>query len=276
MIQVSPLARDPHALYEVAVQAVDHDLDFCERVWRTVRGGRFHLLREDFCGTALLACAWALRRRENRAVGLDLHGPVLAWARRQHLARMGEAARRVTLLRRDVRAVTRPAADVAVALNFSHWAFRERDALRRYFRAVRRSLTRRGLFVVNAFGGSEAFQELVEKRRVAPSQGPDGLRIPGFTYVWEHARFSPLDHRLLAHIHFHFADGTKLRRAFTYDWRAWTLPEIQEVMREAGFSDAQVYVEGWDEKRDRPDEIYRRRRHFRNQEGWLAFVVGVV
>ena len=71
------------------------------------------------------------------------------------------------------------------------------------------------------------------------------------------------------------ADGSKLRRAFVYDWRLWTLPELQELMLEAGFKSTEVYTEGWDVGADDTDGIFRRRRYFENQEGWVAYVVGL-
>jgi hypothetical protein len=42
----SPFARDRFALYEAAVQGVEYDLDFFERAWRSLRGGRFQSLRK--------------------------------------------------------------------------------------------------------------------------------------------------------------------------------------------------------------------------------------
>jgi len=273
--RASRFARDRHALYEAAVQGVEYDLDFFERVWRATRGGRFRDLREDFCGTAQLACAWAARRRQNRAWGLDLDPEVLAWSRRERLSRLGEAARRVTLLERDVRSVTRPAAEVVVALNYSFWIFHQRAELARYFRAVRRSLRADGLFFLSMFGGTAAMDRLTEKHRVASCPGPDGVPLPAFTYVWEQAEFNPVDHRLLCHIHFRFRDGSGMRRAFRYDWRMWTVPEVREVLAEAGFRASEFYVEGWDETENRPDETLRRRSRFENQLGWLGMIVGV-
>ena len=275
-MKISPLSRDRHVLYELSVQGVEYDLDFFERVYRKHRGGRFRLLREDFCGTAAKACAWVLRGRDHRAWGVDLHAPTLAWARRHHLARMGGAARRVTLVRGDVRTPRRPKVDVVAAMNFSFWVFKDRDTLRGYFRQVRRSLRPGGLFFANVFGGTEGMDTIEETRRIPPQQGPDGLRVPSFTYVWEQKRFNPITHDLLCYIHFRFRDGREMRRAFTYDWRFWTLPEIREVMEEAGFPRSEVYVEGWDEKRNKPDEKYRLRTSFETQAGWLAMVVGIV
>jgi len=274
-VRTSPLRHDPLALYEASVLSTQFDLDFIERVYRTTRRRRFTRLREDFCGTAALACAWVLRSPIHESVGVDLDPQVLAWARRHHLVRMRGAAERVTLARRDVRRVSRPLVDVVLALNFSYWVFHRRDELRRYFASALRSLRRDGLLLVNAFGGTESFDVLEESRRVRASQGPDGLRIPGFTYVWEHESFNPVDHRIHCAIHFRLANGRWLRRAFRYDWRLWTLPEIREVMREAGFRDAHVYAQGWDEKRNDGDGRFRRTESFENQASWLAYVVGV-
>jgi SAM-dependent methyltransferase len=262
-------------LYEAAVQGVDYDLDLFERVYRMLRGGGFTRFREDFCGTAALACRWVERGRDHRAWAVDVDRSVLDWARRHRLPRLGDRAARVTIVHRDVRAVTRPQVDLVAALNFSYWVFHERAELVRYFEGVRQSLAPDGLFVANAFGGSEAMGKLVERRRIAPSVGIDGRRVPAFNYEWEQESFNPIDHRLVCHIHFGLADGSRIRRAFTYDWRMWTLPEIGDALKDAGFRGVEFYVEGWDDEHNRSDEIYRRRRRFENQEGWLACVVGV-
>lgn len=274
-MKISPLSRDRHVLYELSVQSVDYDLDCFERIYRTLRGGRFRLLREDFCGTAAGACAWVARRRENLAWGVDLDARTLAWGRRHHVEPLGEAGRRVVLVRGDVRTPRRPRVDVVAAMNFSFWVFKRRDVLRDYFRQVRRSLRPGGLFFANMFGGTESMDTMIESRRIPTTQGPDGLRVPSFTYDWEQKRFDPISHDLLCYIHYRFRDGTGIRRAFTYDWRFWSLPEIREVMEEAGFASSEVYLEGWDEKHNRSDEIYRRRVSFENQLGWIALVVGL-
>ena len=269
------LSRDPYALYEAAVQAADYDIGFMERAYRARRGRGFRLLREDFCATALLAAHWVVRRPQNRAWGVDLDPRPLAWCRHHRVPVLREAARRLVLMRRDVRTVTRPKVDVVAALNFSYWVFKRRPELLEYFHAVRRSLKPGGIFVANAFGGTEAMAALVEKRRIAATNAVDGTPIGPFTYLWEHASFNAIDHHIICHIHFRFPDGTKMKRAFTYDWRLWTLPEVQEAMLEAGFKATQVYVEGWDEGKNKADGVYRLRKRFPNQEGWLAYCVGL-
>jgi hypothetical protein len=269
------LGRDPRALYEAAVQSVDFDLDFIERVYRYWRGRRFERFREDFCATAALAAGWVLRRPSHRAWAVDLDPAPLAWCRRHRLPVMRRAASRLTLLERDVRRVSAPRVDAIAALNFSYWVFKTRGELLDYFRTARRALGRDGILVVNAFGGNEAMADLTEKRVIAASQAVDGTPVERFTYEWEHESFNVVDHHIVCHIHFRFRDGTRMRRAFSYDWRLWTLPEVKEAMLEAGFRRAEIYLEGWNEKKNEGNEIFRLRRTFENQLGWLAYVVGL-
>src|SRR2546423_6308758 len=63
---------DRHVLYEAAVQDIEFDLSFFQRVYRQLRGRPLRLLREDFCGTARLACEWVRRRPSRRAWAVDL------------------------------------------------------------------------------------------------------------------------------------------------------------------------------------------------------------
>lgn len=266
---------DRHVLYEAAVQGEEFDLDLFERIYRRHHGRTFRDLREDFCGTAAIAAAWVIRRPRNRAWAVDIAASPLDWARAHRVPFLGAAARRLSLNRSDVRAPGGPSVDLVCAMNFSYWVFKTRRDLLRYFRSARRSLRPGGLLVVNAFGGSATMERLVETRRIGASTSAEGRPVPAFTYVWEQRSFNPIDHHLRCAIHFRLRDGRVMRRAFTYDWRMWTLPEVQDAMRDAGFRSAEVYVEGWDDQRHRPDDVYRLRRRFENQDSWLALVVGI-
>jgi SAM-dependent methyltransferase len=254
---------------------VDFDLDFFRRVYRTLRGASFELLREDFSGTARLACTWVSRKSTRRAWAVDLDPRPQAWARAHHLPLIGSAGLRVRFVRADVRRARTPKVDVVAALNCSWWVFKRRPQLIDYFRSVRRALAPRGLMVLDAFGGDRTLRTLKERRRVRGIRTFAGDRIPPFTYEWEQKSFNPIDYNLKAAIHFELDDGTVLRNAFTYDWRVWSLPEVDEALREAGFSDVHVYVQGWDEDRNEALDVYRRRIQFENQEAWLALIVGV-
>jgi hypothetical protein len=99
-----------------------------------------------------------------------------------------------------------------------------------------------------------------------------------FTYVWDQARFNPITHDFLCHIHFRFPDGSQLRRAYTYDWRLWTLPELREVLIEAGFSRVHVFWEQFEPDPEDEDELISTDEHIEtleaeNQEAWIAYIV---
>src|SRR5262245_25946145 len=253
---------DRHFLYEAAVQDVEFDLSFFQRIYRQLRGGTFRLLREDFCGTARLSCEWVRRGPQRQAWAVDLSASTLAWARKHHLRYLGEAAERVTLIHSDVRSSKAPLVDVVTALNCSYWVFHSRAEVVDYFSRVRRGLKPDGLFIVDSFGGEGCMKALVESRRIRGRRTYAGERIGPYTYTWESNSFNPLDHHPLAHIDFAPDGHRNIRRALTCDWRPWTLPEIQEMLLEAGFREGPVYVQAWDTERNQPINVWQRRARF--------------
>lgn len=258
--RLSAKTADKHWLYQRSVQDADAEVAFIERVFRQLKKRSPQTLREDFCGTALLTATWARSARLRKAIGVDLDPGVLEWGTRHNLAPIGEPGDKVRLYCQDVRARVAERVDVIGAFNFSYWVFTTRDELCGYFETVRRGLVEDGAFFLDAYGGWESQEPMREER---PIRG-------GFTYIWEQELFDPIAHRVVNHIHFRFKDGSKLERAFTYDWRYWTLPELRELLEEAGFGSVRVY---WDtsEKVDR--EAYRVRKSADNQPGWLAYLV---
>ena len=206
---------DKHLLYELSVQDPAFEVEFAVRQYRKRRGKRPRMLREDFCGTAAVACRWVQEHPTFHAIGLDLDEPTVDWARTHNVARLGAARERINLRRKDVRTVTNPQADVIQAFNFSSYLFYPLPELLTYFRCVRRSLAPGGIFMLDGYGGWESQQRMSERRTV---QSPDGT----FGFVWEQARFNPIDNRALCHIHFEFKNGKKWKRAFTYDWRMYS------------------------------------------------------
>ncbi len=252
---------DKHLLYQEAVQDPQQEIRFVSRVFRRITGRRARALREDFCGTAFSSAAWVRSASDRVATGVDLDGGVLAWGREHNVEPLGDAAERLTLLRQDVRTVSRAKFDVCVAMNFSYFVFKERSELVRYFRAVQRSLVRDGVFFLDIYGGFEAQQTLVDDRRVGK-----------FTYLWDQAKYNPLDGRVVNHIHFEFPDGSRIDRAFTYDWRLWQPAEVREALLDAGFANVELYWENEDEDGE-GDGTFRRRKVVENMPGWLAFIV---
>ena len=266
--------RDRHLLYEAAVQSPEADLEFFDKVFRSRHGRGFTRFREDFCGTAALSTTYVKQSGTHHALGVDLDRPTLDWGTKHYQSTLKPEQRdRIDLRCADVRDVESPKSELTCALNFSYGVFKTRDELRKYFESARRGLQPGGLFVVDAFGGTEAMDEMDEDRDVAESTSVGGHEMPEFVYVWEQARFNIVDHHMTCHIHFELEDGTRIENAFTYEWRVWTLPELIELMHEAGFEDAGAYLEGWDEDEDDGDGEFERRTELDNQEGWVGYVV---
>lgn len=263
----TPLAAhaDRYRLYELAVQSAALEVEFVEATFYRLRGRRAMLLREDFCGTAQLCCEWVRRGRDHQAIGVDLDPEVLAWARGHNLGGLtGPQRQRVELIQGDVRQVSTRVPDLILALNFSYWLLKERAELRGYFARVRDSLAEDGVLFLDAYGGYNSFRSLEERRPVRGDFGP-------FTYVWEQAHYDPITGGLLCHIHFEFPDGSRLARAFSYDWRLWTLAEIRDLLFEVGFQRVQAFWQGWDAKGE-PDGRFEPVERAEPDANWICYL----
>ncbi|MHC4127137.1 MAG: class I SAM-dependent methyltransferase [Planctomycetota bacterium] len=254
---------DKHELYEQSVQNPEGEGDFIDQVWKERRRRLARHIREDFCGTAIASVEWIKRRKTNTAVAVDIDADVLAWARARLPERLDDEQRtRLTLRQADVHTVRTEPVDSILAMNFSYYLFKTREALGHYFRRAHHALIDDGIFLLDAYGGSDSFLEIKEKRRVE-----------GFTYIWDQAAYNPITGDALNHIHYRFPDGSEIKKAFTYDWRLWTLPEIQELLLDAGFREVTVYWEGTDEETGEGDDKFTPTRRGEACQGWIAYLV---
>ncbi|HHJ13636.1 MAG TPA: class I SAM-dependent methyltransferase [Gammaproteobacteria bacterium] len=248
-------------MYEQSVQDTGFEYEFVDVNFRRIRGRTATRLREDFCGTARMCCEWVRGRPENRAIGVDFDPEVLEWSRANHMAALDDDQRaRVTLLQDDVRSVRTEPVDIVLAMNFSWQIFEQRKVLVDYFAGVRDALVDDGILFLDAFGGYEAYQEIEEK-----------TRHKGFTYVWEQESYDPVTGHMVCNIHFTFNDGSRMERAFHYEWRLYGLPELREILLDAGFSKVTVYMQGWDED-DEPDGNFQPAEHAEADAGWIAMI----
>lgn len=253
---------DKHVLYEKAVQCTEAEFEFVDGNFRRIRKRVPTVLREDFCGTANMCAEWVRRRRKNVAIGVDLDPAVLEWGRGHHIAKLTRSEQqRVTLLQKNVMDVKTEPADIILAMNFSYWIFKDRALMRRYFSSVRDGLVDDGILFLDAFGGYDAYRELKEK-----------TEHKGFTYVWEHARFDPVTSDIDCAIHFEFPDRSRLKNAFEYHWRLWTLPELREILYEAGFKDVTIYWQGTDEKTGEGNNEFLPAARGDADAGWICFI----
>lgn len=259
---------DRHQLYQHSVQDVETEIDFVEQTWSELRNRPAVLLREDFCGTANTSCEWVRRDATHHATGVDLDASVLEWGRANNLALLSDhQAQRVELLHADVLHARPGLADIILAMNFSYYLFLTREDLREYFENALDGLVSDGIFFLDAYGGYEAPMVLTEPRECKDQDGRD------FTYIWDQAEFNPIDSCMSCHIHFEFPDGSRIDKAFSYHWRLWTLPEIREVLYEAGFSRVDIYWEGTDTEKNEGNGIYTPSETGDADPGWVCYIV---
>ncbi len=253
---------DIHELYEQSVQNVEHEVEFLQTTFQQIRGRKAYLFREDFCGTASTSCQWVKQGDEFQSIGVDVDPSVLEWGRNNRLAKLPTADQpRVSLIESDVMMAETPAPDLLAAFNFSFFIFKTRDALRAYFKSSYDALKDDGVFFVDLFGGPEAQEETKEK-----------TKHKRFSYIWHQAEFHPVTNHIVCHIHFKFKDGSRIKKAFTYEWRLWSAPEIREVLAEAGFKKSTLYWEGEDEDGEGNGEFAPDEKGEADL-AWIAYIV---
>ena len=193
---------------------------------------------------------------------MDLDKKVLRWGEKHNISKVSDdAAGRIHLLNDDVLTVDIPPVDIVLAMNFSYQIFKTRTQLRNYFSQVYTALVDDGVFFLDAFGGYETYREMEEE-----------TEHDDFTYVWDQSRYHPVTGDILCYIHFTFPDGSKINRAFAYDWRLWTLPELQELLTQAGFARTQVYWEGTDRKSGEGNGVYTPTKFGEADAAWICYL----
>jgi len=255
---------DRHDLYELCTQTPERDV----ALLRALHGGAARVLGEDFAGTAALAHAWVRTVRGGRAVAVDRDPEPLDRHR---------ADRRVARLVADVRRVA-ARVDLLVALNFSVCEWHARRDLVGYLRHARRRLARGGVFVADLYGGEGAFTvgRLRERHR-----GPRGERV---LYEFEQRSADALTGRVVDALHFEVAGNgatarrgrvTRLRDAFVYDWRLWSVPELRDALLDAGFASVEVHSR-FEHARDGRGRVHVRPLASARELGatWCVFVMG--
>ena len=260
---------DKFDCYQKSVQSPEHEIEFFEQAYREAYGRKPYVLREDFCGTFAVCCEWVKSNSKRTALGVDLCAETLKWGRDHNLAKLSAPRRkRVSLKEQDVRKRNRPAADVLAAQNFSFWIFKTRAEVVEYFKVARSNLKSEGVMVMDMMGGGDCYAENhVDKRTIVKGK-------KGFKYHWEQASFNPVNADASFYISFKFKDGSKLKRAFEYHWRFWTIPEVREMLSEAGFSKSHVY---WELEDDDGEDtgVWERGESAPSNPSWLAYIVAV-
>lgn len=257
---------DKYDLYLKSVQAPDVDVTFFSRVYRNTFGTNPTRLREDFCGSFAVCCEWVKRHKDNEAWGVDLEPSCLEWGRTNILSELSEAKQaRVHPVLGDVRTADTGPADVVAGQNFSFCLFKTRDELREYFKAALGHLDTKGVLMLDLFGGYESLEDAHEEE----------TEHDGFTYVWEQHKYDPINAFGTYRIHFRFPDKSEIKNAFIYDWRLWTIPEVREVLIEAGFDEVKVFWEGTDKESGLGTGRYHEATQGESDPAWTCYIAGI-
>lgn len=257
---------DKYLLYESSVQNPEADINFINREYKKVFGRNPTLLREDFCGTGAMACAFVKQSETHRAYGIDLDVEPISYGLDYHYSTLSEEAqKRMTYIKGNVLDKYDFKAEVIVAFNFSYFLFKGRNDLVHYFSTVRQHLKKDGMFFLDLFGGTETKKPLLESNRHKKH-----------TYFWDCDRYNPLTGEVLYHIHFKKHDtGIRYDKVFTYDWRMWDARELLDVLADAGFKSTNIYWEGVD-KEGLGNGVFKATTKALNCESWVTYITATV
>ena len=258
---------DKFDCYQKSVQEPEHEVEIFDLAYREAYGKRPMALREDFCGTFAVSCEWIRSHKNRQGEGVDICSETLQWGIDNNLSKLTpDASNRLNIINQDVRSKTSKPADVLAAQNFSFWIFKTREEVVRYLKIACQNLNEKGIVVLDMMGGKECYAtDTTEKRTVVKGK-------KGFIYHWEQAYFNPGTGDCSFYIHFKFGDGSKMKKAFEYHWRFWTIPEVKEMLAEAGFQKSMVY---WDTAPEDEDANWTAISEAPNDDSWLCYVIGV-
>jgi SAM-dependent methyltransferase len=252
---------DPYDLYQASVQSPEIDVRFFLKLYKQYYGNLAKSFREDFCGTHALCCEWVKLGPKNKAWGLDLDPQALMWGLAHNQSQLEENQKqRIFIFQGNVLTTKIVRTDIVAALNFSYFVFKSRDQLSQYFKNVRKTIKKKGLFIIDVFGGDQCLGPITDVRK-----------LKGFEYHWEQKGFDVLSH--FAHFAIHFKYKNKIyRNVFQYDWRLWSIPELTEILKEVGFRWVDCYWEGTN-KKGYGNGKFSKVTKAESCESWFAYLV---
>jgi hypothetical protein len=223
-------AREAWTLYERTVQDPVRTVDLLLRL----HGRRPQVLGEDFAGTGALSRAWVGRVEDGRAFAVDLDAEALAFAPDPRVLAHALDVRDPTIRRLGP-------CDIVHAGNFSLGELHTRAELESWARTARERLAPGGIAVADTYGGESAWRlGALERRRAEP--GGEELR-----WIWEQRSADPLTGEVVDALSFRVLRAGEvvvdLPDAFVYRWRLWSVPELVDALRAAGFARCEVHVD---------------------------------
>ena len=253
---------DKYYYYKKAVQSPNEDVKFFDNVFTKINKSKARSLREDFCGTFSISLAWVQAHEKNKAIAVDIDPKPLAYGTKNYLPKLTKDEQsRIQILNKNVLTPSLPKADIISVSNFSHYILKEKKNLLKYFKNIHRQLPKKGLFVIDAVGGPDCQENLDEI-----------VEFKDFTYYWEQKNFNPINNVGKFYIHFKRKGERKRKNVFSYHWRLWSLPELQDTLKDAGFSTVEVY---WEvpKKNGSGSGVFKKSSTGQACACWIAYIV---
>ena len=253
---------DKYFYYKESVQNPKDEILFFKKTYKSFFKRTPRVFREDFCGTFYIGYEWVKAHPKNKAIVVDKDSQPLLYGKKHHLSKLTDSQKsRLRICNTDVLNQKLPGAEIISVNNFSYFIFKQRSLLLKYFKNAKRALAKQGLFIIDTFGGSECFEDNSER-----------VEHKGFHYYWEQKNFNPISHQAQFYIHFKRRGEKKRERVFSYDWRLWSLPELKDILEEAGFSSLHVYWEQSD-KNGEGTGFFKKSLKGEACETWIAYLV---
>ncbi|CAM8897958.1 unnamed protein product [Rhodiola kirilowii] len=281
------------SLYQQSVQSPKGDISYLLKFFLMYVGGRVPLhFQEDFCGTALLSTEWIRNDTRRTAIGLDLDLEALEWCLENNVSKIGsDGYSRISLFHGNV---LQPGESVLLKCRIRE--LMSDIKLQSLQDDAKPDSVDSSIQMNSNMATDEKFQKnslLLPARDIICAFNYSccclhkrGELVTYFRhYIWEQEEFDIVQRKTRISLHFHLKkQQKKIRHAFSYSWRLWSLPEIKDCMEEAGFQSVHFWMrqmpdtenskitEGFGVGRDlKYEEVTK----FEQQDAWNAYIVGV-
>lgn len=256
---------DRYDYYRRSVQSPETDAALFKKLYRDLTGKQLLLLGEDFCGTFAISCEWTKLDAKHKSVAVDLSGEAINYGKKMYLSQLKpNEQKRVQVIKSNVLNPKLPRVDCIAAMNFSYFIFKTRNELRDYFKNCYRRLQPGGVLICDAFGGARTSQCLEEETKIGKE----------FSVFWDQEWFDPINNLTKYHLHFQPRGKKIYKRVFSYDWRMWSVPEIREIMVEAGFTKTFPYWEGTGRDGKGSGKFIHLEQTREEVDSWITLILG--
>lgn len=253
---------DKYFYYKKSVQNPKEEIRFFQKIYKSFFNKSAKIFREDFCGTFYIGYHWVKKHPQNIAIVVDKDKKPIEYGKKHHLLKLNASQQsRLQIFNKDVLDKSLPKAEIISVNNFSYFIFKQRVMMLKYFKNIKNSLFKKGLFIIDIFGGPDC---------ETPSE--EQIEHNDFDYYWDQDSFDPINNTARFYIHFKRKAEKKQKKAFFYHWRMWSIPELKDILKEAGFSNIYVYWEQSDKKGEGTG-VFKKTLRGEACETWIAYLV---